>query len=111
MQCTDHNWFLPLEGPSLFHWVPMSGFHMKRFLGFRLGSHKLPVALGRRTGVARDLRLCQHCVQGVVGDEMYMVFECPHLQSLRDQFSHLFSPTTTDMRSISEIRWMSSSSH
>ena len=38
MPCTYHNWFLPLEGPSLFHWIPMSGLHMKRFLGFRLGS-------------------------------------------------------------------------
>ena len=69
-------------------------------VGFRLGSHKFPVALGRRTGVARELRFCQHCVQGVVGDELHMTFECPHLQSLRDQFSHLFGPTTTDMRSF-----------
>ena len=37
---------------------------------------------------------------GVVGDELHMVFECPHLQSLRDQFSDLFRPTTTDMRSF-----------
>ena len=27
-------------------------------------------------------------------------FECPHLQPLRDQFSDLFRPTTTDMRSF-----------
>ena len=98
--CTYHNWFVPLEGPSLFHWVPMSGVRMKRFLGFRLGSHKLPVAIGRRSGVARELRLCQHCVQGAVGDELHMVFECPHLQPLRDEFSHLFGPTTVDMRSF-----------
>ena len=42
----------------------------------------------------------QNCVQGAVGDELHMVFECPHLQSLRDEFSHLFGPTTTDMRSF-----------
>ena len=62
--CTYHNWFLPLEGPSLFHWVPMSGLRMKRFLGFRLGSHKLRVAWGRRTGVARAQVMSALCARG-----------------------------------------------
>ena len=36
--CTYHNWFVPLEGPSPFHWEPMSGLRWNCFLGFRLGS-------------------------------------------------------------------------
>ena len=31
---------------------------------------------------------------------MNCTFECSHLQSLRDEFSHLFGPTSTNMRSF-----------
>ena len=45
---------------------------MKRFLQFInymiwLGCHKLPIATGRRIGVARAGRLCTVCDAGAVG--------------------------------------------
>ena len=44
---------------------------MKRFLQFRLGCHQLPIAVGRRNGIARACRLRAHCVvlgpQGMKG--------------------------------------------
>ena len=89
--CTYHNWFLPLGGPSLYHAIPMSGSRMKRFLGYRLGTHGLPVAVGRRTGVSRDDRVCPHCFGGAVGDELHMTFECAYIQPLREQYGHLFA--------------------
>ena len=73
---------------------------MKRFLGFRLGSHMLPVALGCRFGVPCRERVCQHCNQGVVEDELHLVWECSHLQPLRLQFGHPFGPTVTSMQAF-----------
>ncbi|DBA98872.1 TPA: hypothetical protein ACH3X1_014630 [Trebouxia sp. C0004] len=57
---------------------------MQRFLQFRLGSHQLPIVLGRFAGaqhVARANRVCTHCGSVAVADELHMIFECPALQS------------------------------
>ena len=63
---------------------------MKRFLQFRLGCHELPIATGRRTGVARACRLCTFCDAGAVGDEKHLVFECAQLAPLRAKYADLF---------------------
>ena len=55
---------------------------MQRFLQFRLGSHQLPIVLGRFAGgqhVARANRVCTHCGSVAVADELHMIFECPAL--------------------------------
>ncbi|RYH25835.1 hypothetical protein EON65_15190 [archaeon] len=109
MVCTYHNWFLPTSGSSAYHTLPMSGSRLRRFLGFRLGNHKLPVALGRRGNVHRDDRACPHCSDGTVGDELHMVFECPKVQGLRHKYCHLFGPPISqalDMRAFFSQRDM-----
>ena len=83
--------------------LPVSGRHMQRFLQFRLGSHQLPVVLGRFAGgqhVARANRLCTHCGGVAVADEMHMIFECPALHALRQHYAPLFSTNTDTMRSF-----------
>jgi len=55
---------------------------MQPFLQFRLGSHQLPVVLGRFAGgqhVARPNRVCIHCDGVAVAHVMHMIFECPAL--------------------------------
>ena len=57
---------------------------VQRFLQFRLGSHQLPIVLGRFAGgqhVARANRVCTHCGSVAVADELHMIFECPALQA------------------------------
>ena len=76
---------------------------MKRFLQFRLASHKLPIVTGRFAGgqhVARAARVCTHCGSAAVADELHMVFECPVLEPLRRQYAALFSTHTDTMRSF-----------
>ncbi len=76
---------------------------MQRFLQFRLGSHLLPIVLGRFAGgqrVARASRVCTHCGSVAVADELHMVFECPALQAVRQQNVPLFSTDTNIMRSF-----------
>ena len=88
--------------------LPVSGRRMQRFLQFRLGSHQLPIVLGRFAGgqrVARASRVCTHCGSVAVNicnvaDEMHMVFECPALQAVRQQYAPLFSKDTNSMRSL-----------
>ena len=77
--------------------------NMKRFLQFinhiiRLGCHKLPIATGRRTGVARAGRLCTFCDAGAVGDEKHLVFECAHdqLAPLWAKYADLFNDNLKD---------------
>ncbi len=76
---------------------------MQPFLQFRLGSHQLPVVLGRFAGcqhVARANRVCTHCGGVAVTDEMHMIFECPALHALTQQYAPLFSTNTNTMRSF-----------
>ena len=82
-----------VDGPSLFHTIPMAGSLMRRFLGFRLGSHSLPVLLGHRSGVDRDARVCQHRADNSVGDEMHWYLTAFIYSFLRQEYSHLFGPT------------------
>ena len=49
--------------------LPVSGKNVKRFLQFRLGCHKLPIATGRCTGVAGACRLCHFVCWGCGGRE------------------------------------------
>ena len=66
---------------------------MQPFLQFRLVSHQLPMVLGRFTGghVARPNRWCKHCDGVAVADVMLVLFECPALHALRQQYAPLFS--------------------
>ncbi len=82
--------------------LPVSGRRMQRFLQFRLGS-QLPNVLGRFAGgqhVARASRVCTHCGSVAVADEMHMIFECPALRTLRQQYAPLLSTDTNTMRSL-----------
>ena len=55
---------------------------MQRFLQFRLGSHQLPIVLGRFAGgqrFARASRVCTHCGSVAIADELHIFFERPAL--------------------------------
>jgi len=73
---------------------------MQRFLQFTLGSHQLPVVLGRFAGGQHVARVCTHCGGVAVTDEMHMIFERPALHALRQQYAPLFSTNTDTMRSF-----------
>ena len=62
------------------------------FLRFKLSCHDLGIELGRwKHRVARQDRLCTYCDGANLDDEMHMIFECPEMQVVREQYSHLFS--------------------
>ena len=73
---TYAKWFQPYSVHRRYCQLPVSGRNMKRFLQFRLGCHKLPIATGLRAGVVRASRHCTFCSAGALGDEMHLVFEC-----------------------------------
>jgi len=102
--CTYHHWFEPFSQQMQYCQLPVSGRRMQRFLQFRLGSHQLPIVLGRFAGgqhVARVNRVCTHCGRVAVADELHMIFECPALQAVRQRYAPLFSTGTNTMRSCS----------
>ena len=55
--------------------LPFSGKNMKRFLQFRVGFHKLPIASGRRTGVARACSACGLCTSSDAGAVRLLVLK------------------------------------
>ena len=71
---------------------------MRTLLRLRMGSHSLPIVLGRRTGVPRAQRLCQRCNLHALHDERHLVFECPAMQCVRDRYPALFSPAKNTMQ-------------
>ena len=79
---------------------------LRVFLRFRTGCHDLPIVLGRFTRVPRSQRLCAACHTAQIGDERRLVFECPALQQVRQQYSHLFTDDDATMTSFSWQRDM-----
>ena len=113
--CTYHHWFRPFSQHKRYCQQPVSGRRMQRFLQFRLGSHQLPIVLGRFAGgqhVARANRVCTHCGGVAVADELHMNFECPAVQAVSQRYAPLFSTDTNTMRSFvqSKIKCKVSSS-
>ena len=103
VSCTYEQWLQPYSPRRRYCQLPVSGKHMQRFLQFRLGCHRLPVATGRLAGaghVDRANRVCLTCNSGAVGDEKHMISECTALASLRQQHTDLFTPRTVTMRSF-----------
>ena len=101
--CTYHQWFLPFSKRRRYCQLPVSARRMQRFLQFRLGSHSLPIATGCFAGghhLPRSDRVCSHCGGASVADELHMVFECPALALIRQNYAELFTPATDNMRSF-----------
>jgi len=102
--CTYLPWFKPVSQHRRYFQLVVSGRRMQRFLQFSLGSYQLPVVLGRFAEgqhVARANRVCTHCGGVAVADEMHMIFECPAVHALRQQYAPLFPTNTDTMRSLS----------
>ena len=59
-----------------------------------MGSHGLHRNAGSWAGVPRVGRVCRLCGVGSMGDEKHLVFECPHLQTIRDKYPVLFGVPT-----------------
>eukprot|EP00884_Botryococcus_braunii_P018837 jgi/Botrbrau1/5637/Bobra.55_1s0026.1 len=72
------------------------------FMRSRLGCHDLPIDKGRQQGIPRDQRICTKCSLELVGDEHHMLFTCPAVQHVRQQFMHLFQPRS---RSVQTFMW------
>ena len=63
-------------------------------LKFEMGCHGLPRDSGSWAGNPRVGRVCRFCGVGPLGDEKHVVFECPHLQVIRDKYAALFAVST-----------------
>ena len=61
----------------------------KALFQFRIGTHILPVNNRKQLDVSRSQRICRICDEGVIGDEINFVFECPKLEDLRIKFMAL----------------------
>ena len=53
---------------------------------------QLPIVIGHSAGgqhVARADRVCAHCGAVAVADEVHIIFECPALCTVRQQYTHI----------------------
>ena len=107
--CTyhHHGWFgrpHTTACPLISYWKsPMGNAKLHRILNFRMGSHHLPIEegrLGRHLNQPWANRVCNLCNTGALGDERYMLPECPDLAGLRLQFSSLLLSRSSIMRRL-----------
>ena len=64
--------------------------HLKKVLfQFRIGTYILPVNNRKQLDVSRSERICRICDEGVIGDEIHFLFECPKLEDLRIKYMAL----------------------
>ena len=70
---------------------------------FRCGNHKLPITVGRHTGVEKSQRHCPLCKSKAIGDEYHYILECSAFQTERAAFidaRYLRTPNTLRMKSL-----------
>ena len=101
VSCTYQHWFQPCSKHRRYCQLPVSGRRMQRFLQFRLSSHTLPIVTGSFASrhVDRSDRVCSHCANRSVADEMHAVFECHALQPWKQHYAPSFSSDTDTMTS------------
>ena len=93
MLCVYNAWFCQPPAANRHLLKKAFGFPLslvRAFLRFKTGSHNLPSVTGRFSGTPRHLRKCLHCASGAICDEYHLVFECPALADLRQEYSCLF---------------------
>ena len=107
--CRYHRWFArPPHVPSHRSALKLqvSNRTLQAFMRFRLGCHNLPVDSGRQLGIPRAQRICTRCSLELVGDEHHLLFTCPAVQHVREQFMRLFQYKT---RSVQTFMWQNDS--
>ena len=89
---TFHRWFGRCKGgcrPPYTYFTVRFGA-VVFFLRFSFSCHDLGVELGRwKHRAARKDRICTYCDEGCLDDELHMISECPAMQVVREQYSHL----------------------
>jgi hypothetical protein len=102
ISCTYAQWFQrPLVRcprlPMIHLTLPVK-IH-RQFMRFRSGCSDLPIDKGRHQSpkIPRAQRVCVHCQSAAVCDEFHLIFECPYMQPLRDEYYALFTPNTNTM--------------
>ena len=100
VSCTYHQWFRPYSKRRRYCHLPVSGRRMQRFLHLVYMHCLLSPAITCGQHVDRADRICSHCGQGSLADELHVVHECPVLRPLTQQCVALFTPETDTMRSF-----------
>ena len=96
---TYQSWFSrPQNARISYLKLPVSASDLRLLMRFRMGCHALPVETGRHHNIPRSSRVCTHCTTGSVGDERHLLFECPALQSIRDEYASLMADSRDCMR-------------
>ena len=59
---------------------------IKSLFHFIIGTHKLPINNRKNSNVPRNERLCTICDEGVLGDDIHLLYECKMLEDLRSKY-------------------------
>ena len=65
------------------------GTFKKALFQFRIGTYILPVNNRKQLDVSRSERIFRICDEGVIGDGIHFLFECPKLEDLRINYMAL----------------------
>ena len=60
--------------------------HATDLTRFRCGNHKLPIVVGRYTGIPKTERLCNLCDAKSLGDEFHYIFQCTAFKKERSTY-------------------------
>ena len=65
----------------------------------RTSNHNLAIETGRWTQTDRNDRLCTHCTQSKIEDEIHFLFDCPkHSDNRKTAFTYIKNNTDIDLR-------------
>ena len=69
------------------YFIKLPSQYMYAICKFKCANHKLPIVIGRYTGVALDNRICTLCNLSEIGDEFHYLFKCSFFNE--DRFKYV----------------------
>ena len=81
----------------------------KNFTRFRISCHQLKIETGRYTGIPCNLRICPHCNNEEIQDEIHFLFKCP---TYHEERSYLYGivenvcPSFKYLTDVEKLIWV-----
>ena len=81
----------------------------KNFTRFRISCHQLKIETGRYTGIPCNLRICPHCNNEEIQDEIHFLFKCPTYHKDRSDLYEIVDnvcPCFINLTDVEKLMWL-----
>ena len=83
--------------------IKLPSQYMYALCKFKCANHKLPIVIGRYTGIAIDDRKCTLCKLNEIGDEFHYLFKCTFFNDDRNKYIKRYYYVQPNMNKMTQL--------